>query len=344
MNHQVEVIGSTNDIISNNVDTPTITLTNHNHNSNKDDGSEPEKSAHQTHECHDNDNNDHHQVVCFPPSSDWTYFCEGGKHAVLQYSGSSTITNGMDHTTTTNLFWMGKLLRIDKGIFRGVHHHQHCDAMKRIVFKKIRSWPNCLWTMIYTVVRFTYVDIPYMILPLQPQQQSQGHSTILTVTDTNASYMASLRDNALATQRIPPCRRPDWLPIINTKQQCREASSSNHTAMLLLPDYRLLQPNITTSPIPQPSSHSGDHSICIAIELKPKCGMTSLSPLITDHRKYITSRYVLQQKLYQTGQFTKDWVIMMTLIVSLNNESSGTNNIDCKGSRKHAETATSNET
>ena len=145
--------------------------------------------------------------------------------------------------------------------------------------------------------------------------------------------MISLRDNAMATQRIPPRRRKDW--VVSPTTTTTSASTSTNTAiatsittsdetmssyestnitststtgLLLLQDYRLLSTFHTK--IMNPNNTIPNHHPSICIEWKPKCGFTTTSPFTKCRNKYYTSRYVLQQTLYQTRQLIKDWMIV----------------------------------
>ena len=282
-------------------------------------------------------------VLCVPPSSEWNYVGEGGKHAVFHYTGK------------TQSFWMGKLLRIDKIWFRnlsrteeyrytsGIHNTNNYNNHHHSFLVSVSRDNDPYRNKIHQIL-FPYVDIPYMIHP--PHSERTDHNPNHSIH----TFLTSLRDHAIATQRIPSRRyHQDWLPSSTTTRSARSQKttkttfyeppshetsttttaaapleSSNRTGMLLLPDYRILHTNhgqnysnYNNNII---SSHRPDHSMCI--ELKPKCGFTTTSPFVQSHHKYTTSRYTLQQQLYQSGQLTKDWMTAISPNVATNTNTS----------------------
>jgi inositol-pentakisphosphate 2-kinase len=50
------------------------------------------------------------------------------------------------------------------------------------------------------------------------------------------------------------------------------------------------------------------HEHCVSIEIKPKAGYLTISPLAASTAKYRFSRFVLQQQLYENGRLIKDWM------------------------------------
>ena len=279
---------------------------------------------------HHHNNNNVVVIHYFPPCHEWKYFCEGGRHVVFAYTRTTT--------TTTDTAWLwNKLLRLDKAIFRNVglyqhhHHQQHTSSsssssplqqqqqqQQYTVTVSLDDDPyrNHMYQMLHP-----YVNVPNMIRP-------NGASGLTTDDDTPNptfpttdqqqqpamwdTYWSSLRHEA--EPYIPPRRRTDWYP--STDCSTTNTSSNNNNTMmtttvtstfgdttarvLVLPDYRFHLPMTTGT--------TTTTSICI--EMKPKCGVTPVSPFIQSRRrnKYATSRFVLQQTLYQTRQLTKDWM------------------------------------
>jgi inositol-pentakisphosphate 2-kinase len=50
------------------------------------------------------------------------------------------------------------------------------------------------------------------------------------------------------------------------------------------------------------------HEQCVSVEIKPKAGYWTISPLAAGTAKYRVTRFVLQQNLYKSGSLIKDWM------------------------------------
>jgi len=98
----------------------------------------------------------------------------------------------------------------------------------------------------------------------------------------DASFSEGLKRQAMESNRIPPSRRVDWG---NQSQKCSSVVSE------LIPNYR------------------GSAADTISIEIKPKAGYLSTSPLVhlDNECKYSTSRFQVLQQLNSRGVVSKGW-------------------------------------
>merc|ERR1712157_463702 len=101
------------------------------------------------------------------------------------------------------------------------------------------------------------------------------------------AFLSSLLRCALDGDQIPILRRRDWLARNNTFVNNQPFAMGQ-----LIRDHRIH------------STHS------ITVEIKPKSGYVSRSPLVNPSRKFklLYSRYSLMQQLLQTRNVTKNWM------------------------------------
>jgi inositol-pentakisphosphate 2-kinase len=225
--------------------------------------------------------------------SQWEYISEGGKHALFGF-------HPKDKEQQNENMFHGKLLRISKNDVRQSYkmmkqyekqqpEQQNYDSkddddssassfyIRNIVqpyFHEFFDLPqtiNLEWSFLYDLAKRT--------LQLQQEQSS------------TASRRRRRR------RRIPMSRKKDWIIM---DDDVIDDSSSWSTIRLpeatLIMDYRTI-----TLSVPSIS--------CINVEIKPKAGYLSISPLVDPlHRiKYTTCRFQLLQTLHETGQWSKGW-------------------------------------
>ena len=183
------------------------------------------------------------------------------------------VGEGGKHALFENASLAGKLLRIDKRFFRLAE--SGTDRPTAVVCEPDRSG-----SYIESIVAprlMPYVDIPEAVALAW-------------------GFLRQLRKYALDADVIPSSRLQDWQPGPDVPHVSVRAIG------MLVVDYRSLPPSITSS-----NGASPPRKICI--ELKPKAGYLSWSPLINPmHRTKLTkSRFSLLQTLHQQGLVEKGW-------------------------------------
>ena len=226
----------------------------------------------------------------------WTYAAEGGKHAIFRYSGSKS---------SNCSFALGRVLRISKSdlvsSFSLQQHQQqlkndvspslHNDDCNASILQVESSSQNFIREIVQPIIGQCYIDTGQLIqLPM--------------------SFCAQLYESAQTSGLIPTSRLSSWKKCPgDNKNDIIQRSSKDGGGMvvaLLLRDYTYLLPSYS-SPTADKSSKS--NSSVFSVEIKPKAGYITTSPLVLpQHRcKYYHTRYAIQQKLMSMGCIHKGW-------------------------------------
>jgi len=220
--------------------------------------------------------------------SDWSYTAEGGKHAIFQYSPSSTSA-----AITDNNEFYGHVLRIAKSDLVSAFH---------IIFNEAESTSTSPCNYPANKDASTTASQLFQKNIIQPlighQYIDIGHTVHLPI-----SFCSQLYQQTISSGLIPNARLSSW-----QKKSSDNGYSKKGIAALLLRDY-------TSHLSPPPSSASqqlqnkSSSSKMFSVEIKPKAGYITTSPLVlSNHRcKYQNTRYALQQELMRLGVIHKGW-------------------------------------
>jgi Inositol-pentakisphosphate 2-kinase len=188
------------------------------------------------------------------------------------------VGEGGKHALFDNASLPGKLLRIDKEHIRKAD----CETDPPTA---VSGTTESLITVRYLKLIVAPFLVPYVDIP---------EVVVLTW-----GMLRRLRRNTVEAGVIPQSRGHDWEPL------CHDSPSSSAIAQpvgLLVVDYRRFPPSLAPS-----NRASPPEKVCV--ELKPKAGYLSWSPLILPrHRaKFSKSRFSLLQILHQEGLVEKGW-------------------------------------
>ena len=226
---------------------------------------------------------------------EWLYAAEGGKHAIFRYSGTSDIN------------FTGHVLRIAKSdlaiasVDDGEDYIKFCnDAVEQPSSLKFQR------DVVRPLLGHHYIDLGRFV-------------------HLSTSFCAKLYQHALASGSIPPSRLPSW------KCHVAQTGTKRCTNMaLLIRDYTCISNSCCHShhniisnaqnktnmdrdnkcdERAKQSTTSSTEGAVISVEIKPKAGYITTSPLVLpNHRcKYSRTRYSLQQELMELGHVRKGW-------------------------------------
>ena len=226
-------------------------------------------------------------------STDWLYHAEGGKHAIYRYRPSAAENSNCfarEHESIA-----GHVLRIPK----------HELAVAYAVFGTASADDNVAIVTDYAVSNVSEQETKSFLFQKNVVQPLLGRcyldlprSVVLPPL-----FCAQLYRQAVASGNIPPSRLQSW----RIESSEKKSSPNNYTAMnegvkaTLLRDHTTLIKH--TRFLDQPKQN------VISVEIKPKAGYITSSPLVSPkHRcKYNRTRYSLQQQLMQLGRVQKGW-------------------------------------
>lgn len=239
------------------------------------------------------------QVMIWEADPDeWSYVAEGGKHALFRYRGA-------------DIGLSGHLLRIAKNKLARVS--TTCNSCG--------GWDSTTSTKISTT----------SMIPKIPAIPVRADTTIASIDDTAsqefqrqiiqpllchryidlartvhlpAYFCAQLYHRTLANGLIPPSRVPSWKSDVINHDTTVDINEGVNA--LLLRDHTHISRHRRLSSL---GNNTPSSSVVLSVEIKPKAGYISSSPLVLPaHRcKYYRTRYSLQQELMQMGQIHKGW-------------------------------------
>ncbi len=225
--------------------------------------------------------------------TEWVYHAEGGKHAIFRFKSSASEGSNcfaQEHITS-HLLRISKLyLALAHAVSGNASADDNADAdiatnpevpnntsnqeIKSFLFQR---------NIIQPLLGRCYLDLPgSIVLPLL--------------------FCAQLYRQAMASGNIPPSRLQSW-----RIDRSENANSSNNLAIKEGIKATLLRDHTTL--IQHPRFLNQPKQNVISVEIKPKAGYITSSPLVSPkHRcKYNRSRYSLQQQLMQLGLVHKGW-------------------------------------
>eukprot|EP00566_Odontella_aurita_P005205 CAMPEP_0113530866 /NCGR_PEP_ID=MMETSP0015_2-20120614/3183_1 /TAXON_ID=2838 /ORGANISM="Odontella" /LENGTH=625 /DNA_ID=CAMNT_0000429647 /DNA_START=350 /DNA_END=2224 /DNA_ORIENTATION=+ /assembly_acc=CAM_ASM_000160 len=260
--------------------------------------------------------------------ADWTYVAEGGKHAVFAFSVAGSANNG-----STHLFdggsegsclggFEGCVLRIAKSDMAGcalrdskveimanfsrtttildtkntvltpsVSVEAHAQSCVKVEFhRRQKRILNYLGRIVASKLGRQYVDMPsWLHIP---------------ITFINELYLNTMRSGA-----IPKHRLQSWL----VRDKVEESIDRDFVVATLLRDYTSLivchRCHCSQSVPKVVNTRASELFPTISVEIKPKAGYLSISPLVHPSRrcKFYHTRYEINQQLMASGQLRRGW-------------------------------------
>ncbi len=222
--------------------------------------------------------------------SDWLYHAEGGKHAIFRYRRLSAAENSVTgdvvlripkHDLAFAYAVFGNASADDAAIatYHGIPNNASEQETKSFLFQRDVVQPH---------IGQPYLDLPRSVV-MPPM------------------FCVQLYQQAIGSGNIPPSRLQSWQ--IKSSEKKRTPNNSN-SAMnegikaTLLHDHTTLIKHPRFPDQPKATQHD-----VISVEIKPKAGYITISPLVSPKNrcKYNRTRYSLQQELMQGGHVQKGW-------------------------------------
>ena len=223
--------------------------------------------------------------------TDWLYHAEGGKHAIFRYSPSAAENSNCFAREQESID--GHVLRIPKhelavayAVFGNASDDNAANTTDYALPNALKQETNSFLfqqNVVQPLLGRCYLDLP-RALALPPL------------------FCALLYRQAVASGNIPPSRLQSWR-IDNLEKKSSQANYAmndgikaaflrDHTTLLTHPRF-----------LDEPKQN------VISVEIKPKAGYITSSPLVSPkHRcKYNRTRYSLQQQLMHLGHVQKGW-------------------------------------
>ncbi len=232
-------------------------------------------------------------------ASDWFYFSEGGKHAIFRYRGAEISLSG-------------HLLRVAKSNLA-----RFGDSTTTTSTRIATTAPKITVASALILPSIDFSDdSPCQQFQRQIIQPLLCHCylDLARTVCVTAQWCAQLYHRTLASGLIPVSRLSSWKLDFVKQDASINVNFNNVVNALLLRDYThlLRQPLSPTAGHNTPPSYS----VVFSVEIKPKAGYTSSSPLVlpANRCKYYRTRYSLQQELMQMGQVHKGWRTSTTRI------------------------------
>ena len=221
--------------------------------------------------------------------SDWSYTAEGGKHAIFRYSPSPASSATADNDNEFH----GHVLRIAKSDLVSSTFTYLLNQAESMSTSTPYQVPNDCKSSSQTFQK-------NIIQPLIGRQYIDiGHTVHLSI-----SFCSQLYQQTISSGLIPDARLSTW-----QKKNCGSVCTEKSIVAVLLRDYTSYLSPPPISAASQLQTKSTTSSKIFSIEIKPKAGYITTSPLVLrNHRcKYQHTRYTLQQELMRLGVIKKGW-------------------------------------
>ncbi|KAL7539945.1 hypothetical protein ACHAXR_009733 [Thalassiosira sp. AJA248-18] len=229
--------------------------------------------------------------------NDWSYAAEGGKHALFRYAGTACDISGhLLRITKNDLAKSSSVHAENEGEDSTASFSRTCKVIEFMEEPASQSFHR---KIVQPLLGHCYLDLARLVrLP--------------------ASCCAQLYHRTLASGSIPPSRLPTWKWKVDdgTKSDKIDPIVQECVKATLLRDHTHLSPHPRLLPPASPTSvtfiDSCKQAKDISVEIKPKAGYITSSPLVLPgHRcKYFRTRYSMQQELMQKGHVQKGWRIV----------------------------------
>ncbi|KAL3822370.1 hypothetical protein ACHAXA_010848 [Cyclostephanos tholiformis] len=223
-----------------------------------------------------------------PFPTEWSYVAEGGKHAIFRYSG----------TDCRFYFYILRVVKRDLVMAASSYRTKTPGGMstdasplllpststtcKIVEYKQESASQKFQRRIVQPLLGRCYIDIGReMNLP--------------------AYHCSLLYYHTLASGLIPPSRLSSWQIDIRDEPGAAIYSTLQESVRVsLLRDHKQLPPH--------PRLYTADSAV-ISVEIKPKAGYVTSSPLVlpSNRCKYFRTRFSLQQELMQMGHIQKGW-------------------------------------
>lgn len=225
--------------------------------------------------------------------SDWLYHAEGGKHALFRYNEPSVAE---ENSSNLAEHFVGHVLRIPKVDLTFAYAVVgNASANDNAAVATDQWMPTALEqetqsflfhrNVIQPLLGGCYLDLP--------------HSVVLPPV-----FCGQLYQQAIASGNIPPSRLQSWQLKSSEKKASKNCALNDGVKAMLLRDYTTLAKH-PRFPHQSPMAKQD----VISVEIKPKAGYITSSPLVSPKNrcKYNRTRYSLQQQLMQGGHVHKGW-------------------------------------
>ena len=250
-----------------------------------------------------------------PKAGGWNFVAEGGQNACYAFQKSVDATVAAANNSSTDLY-RNKILRVAKSdIVRGKvvsgcssspSDRQECEQFPLIMPTSEASFedPNlrCILKVVRPLLGPQYVDIPQRA----------------TISNEFAAYLWRV---AVISGRIAENRANDWdcskneevntIACSNGDQTLFHDKSNDRIEAKLLSDYTKISIPAACSayPPPTPAAYPLTKENFLSVEIKPKAGYISCSPLIDPKRriKFVQTKYWIHQRLMAKGHLKKGW-------------------------------------
>ena len=250
-----------------------------------------------------------------PKAGGWSFVAEGGHNACYAFQKSVDASVAAANNSSIDLY-RNKILRVAKSdIVRGKvvsdcssspSDQQECEQLPLIVPTSEASFedPNlrCILKVVRPLLGPQYVDIPQ-------------RATI------SNEFAANLWRVAVISGRIAQNRANDWdcgkneevnsMACSNGDLKLLHDKSNDRIEAILLSDYTKISIPAVCSKgrPPTPAAYLWPKENFLSVEIKPKAGYISCSPLIDPKRriKFVQTKYWIHQRLMARGQLKKGW-------------------------------------
>ena len=222
-----------------------------------------------------------------PFPTEWSYVAEGGKHAIFRYSG-------------TDCRFYFHVLRVVKKDLAMVASTFRSDSLGRLSTDASPTvFPSAATCKIIEYMQES-ASQKFQRRIVQPIL-GQCYIDLSREISLPTSDCSLLYHRALASGLIPPSRLPSWqMDSMGESDASVHSSLHGGVRVSLLRDHKQLPRH--------PRLHTANNTV-ISVEIKPKAGYVTSSPLVlpSNRCKYFRTRFSLQQELMQKGHVQKGW-------------------------------------
>ena len=222
-----------------------------------------------------------------PFPTEWSYVAEGGKHAIFRYSG----------TDCRFYFHVLRVVKNDLAMVASTFRGESLGGISADASTAI--FPSAATCKIIEYMQES-ASQKFQRRIVQPLL-GQCYIDFAREITLPASYCSLLYHRALASGLIPPSRLPSWqVDFMGESYASVHSSFHGGVRASLLRDHKQLPRH--------PRFHTANNTV-ISVEIKPKAGYVTSSPLVlpSNRCKYFRTRFSLQQELMQKGHVQKGW-------------------------------------
>lgn len=217
----------------------------------------------------------------------WSYVAEGGKHAIFRYSG----------TDCRFYYHVLRVVKKDLAMVASTFRSESLGGLSTDASPTV--FPSAATCKIIEYMQES-ASQKFQRRIVQPLL-GQCYIDLSREICLPASECSLLYHRALASGLIPPTRLPSWqMDFMGESDASVHSSLHEGVRVSLLRDHTQLPRH--------PRLHTANNTV-ISVEIKPKAGYVTSSPLVlpSNRCKYFRTRFSLQQELMQKGHVQKGW-------------------------------------